>query len=159
MKYLLTIIAIALAQSVFAQTDSVKVDTTSVIADSVKIAVDSTKYVSVAIEDTVMLAPGEKVHDMKEVDILAEKETQLTKAINAALKNSLELNAPGSMSLSDGIKKLTKYKSKKERRRKEVEENLLRMEQAKTFEELLNEAVELQKQLDEQEKAAKKYHK
>lgn len=145
--------SLALADTLDA--DSVEVD--SVGIDSIAtdtVMVGDTAYVSVAVEDTIQLAPGEKLHNLREVDVLAEKETQLTRAINAALSNSLELNAPGSMSLSDGIRKLRKY-SKKERKQREVENNLMRLEQAKTFEELLNEAVMLQQQLDEQEKNKK----
>lgn len=155
MKHIFLVI-VALFCSLFsiAQTDTTAVDTSKVAVDSICIAKDSA-YISVATEDTIQLAPGEKVHEMKEVDVLAEKETQLSKAINASLRNSLELNAPGTMSLSDGIRKLRKM-SKSERKRREVENNLLRLEQTKTFEELLNEAVQLQKQLDEQEKNGKK---
>lgn len=155
MKHIFLVI-VALFCSLFsiAQTDTTAVDTSKVAVDSISIAKDSA-YVSITTEDTIQLAPGEKVHEMKEVDVLAEKETQLSKAINASLRNSLELNAPGTMSLSDGIRKLRKM-SKSERKRREVENNLLRLEQTKTFEELLNEAVQLQKQLDEQEKNGKK---
>ena len=131
--------------------DAAKGDTVKIDSIRVHIYKDSI-YVSVATEDTVQLQPGESVIQMKEVNIYADKETDLEKALKASLGNSLELNAPGSMSLSDGIKKLIGRKGTKEqRKREETKKRLERLDRVKTFEEQLQEAILLQQQLDYQD--------
>ena len=131
--------------------DTVKGDTVKIDSIRVHIYKDSI-YVSVATEDTVQLQPGESVIQMKEVNIYADKETDLEKALKASLGNSLELNAPGTMSLSDGVKKLIGRKGTKEqRKREETKKRLERLDRVKTFEEQLQEAILLQQQLDYQD--------
>lgn len=147
------------------KTDSTKVDSTKV--DSIKadtVHLDSLRihvykdsvYVSVATEDTIQLQPGESVIQLKEVDIYGDQETDLEKALKASLGNSLELNAPGSMSLSDGVRKLLGRKGTKEqRKREETKKRLERLDRVKTFEEQLQEAILLQQQLDYQDSLMK----
>ena len=135
--------------------DSIKADT--VHLDSLRIHVyNDSVYVSVATEDTIQLQPGESVIQLKEVDIYGDQETDLEKALKASLGNSLELNAPGSMSLSDGVRKLLGRKGTKEqRKREETKKRLERLDRVKTFEEQLQEAILLQQQLDYQDSLMK----
>lgn len=133
-----------------AKTDTVRLDSLRIhiYKDSV--------YVSTATEDTIDVKPGESVIQMKEVNIYADKETDLEKALKASLGNSLELNAPGTMSFSDGIRKLIGKKGTKEqRKREETKKRLERLERVKTFEEQLQEAILMQQQLDYQDSLMK----
>ena len=134
------------------KTDSISVDSAkrdTVRIDSLRVHVyKDSVYVSVATEDTIQLQPGESVIQLKEVDIYGDQETDLEKALKASLGNSLELNAPGSMSLSDGVRKLLGRKGTKEqRKREETKKRLERLDRVKTFEEQLQEAILMQQQL------------